>query len=180
MKLNSQIESLLLVSGRALSLSELAKILKSDKKLIKDSLNYLKNNYKENKRGFNIVENNNKFQLTSSAENSELIADFLKEDISGELTQASLEALTIIAYRQPITKEEIEKIRGVNCSLIIRNLLMRGLIEENFDKSKQVSNYNVSLDFIRYLGISNVEELPDYEKLSKQENLENYLDKQNN
>ncbi len=180
MKLNSQIESLLLVSGRSLSLLELSKILKLDKKLIKDSLDYLKKYYKENNRGFSIAENNNKYQLTSSAENSQLIADFIKVDISGELTQASLEALTIIAYRQPITKEEIEKIRGVNCSLIIRNLLMRGLIEESFDKSKQISNYTVSLDFVRYLGISNVEELPDFEKLSKQENLENYLDKQNN
>ncbi len=180
MKLNAQIESLLLVSGRALSLIELNKILNQDKKLIKDSLEELKKFYKENNRGFSLIENNNKYQLTSSSENADLVANFLKADISGELTQASLEALTIIAYRQAITKEEIEKIRGVNCSLIIRNLLMRGLIEEKFDKSKQVTCYYVSLDFIRYLGISSVSELPDYEKLSKQESLENYLENQKN
>lgn len=180
MKLNSQIESLLLVSGRALSLIELSKFLKIDKKLIKESLKELCDYYKENNRGFSIVENNNKYQLTSSVENSDLVANFLKTDISGELTQASLEALTIIAYRQPITKEEVEKIRGVNCSLIIRNLLMRGLVEEKFDKLKQINYYYVSLDFIRYLGISSLKELPDYEKLSKQENLENFLASQKN
>jgi segregation and condensation protein B len=170
MKLNSQIESLLLVSDRALSLTELSKLLKEEKKVIKEALDSLSKDYRENNRGFNIVENNNAYQLSSSADNSDLVANFLKADISGELSQASLEALTIIAYRQPITKEEIEKIRGVNCSLIIRNLLMRGLIEEKFDQSKQVNYYYVSLDFVRYLGISRVEELPDYEKLSKQEN----------
>lgn len=179
MQLNSQIESLLLVAGRALSLFELSKFLKLDKKTIKESIDNLKKYYQDNNRGFFIIENNSKYQLSSSPINADLVANFLKTDISGELSQASLEALTIIAYRQPITKEEIEKIRGVNCSLIIRNLLMRGLIEEKYDKSKQINYYHVSLDFIRYLGISKVEELPNFERLSKQENLENFLEEKN-
>lgn len=165
MSLESQLESLLFVSARALKLSELASYLKQDKKKIKEHLDNLSNYYQEQKRGLKLINNGDKYQLTSASENSPLVSKFLAEEISGELTRPSLEALTIIAYKSPVTKIEIEKIRGVNCSLILRNLLIRGLIEEKFDKQKQVSLYNISLDFLRHLGISHCSELPNYEKL---------------
>ena len=175
MKLISQIESLLIASGRPLTVKELVKCLGKEASEIKQALEDLRLDYEKNNRGLAIVKNNNKYQLTSSAENAKLVAKFLEAEVSGELTQASLEALTIISYRQPISKEEIEKIRGVNCSLILRNLLMRGLIEEKFDQQKQINYYNVSLDFVRHLGISDVSKLPDYQKLSSQESLEQAL-----
>ncbi len=171
MNLKSQLESLLLVAGRPLSLADLAKLLKTDKKLVEKTLTELQLDYQENKRGFNIINSEEKYQLTTAGENAELIGKFLKEEVSGELTQPSLEALTIIAYRQPIIKSEIDRIRGVNCSLILRNLLLRGLIEEKFDKQKQENYYSVSLDFIRHLGISDPSQLPDFDKLSSQESL---------
>ncbi len=180
MNLISQIESLLIASGRALSLKELTKVLKTDPKKVEKALDELKEDYQNNQRGLAIVKNNYKYQLTSSAQNADLVGKFLQEEVSGELTQPSLEALTIISYRQPITKEEIEKIRGVNCSLILRNLLIRGLIEEKFDKQKQANYYYVSLDFVRHLGISDVSKLPDYEKLSSQESLNEAIEKENN
>ncbi len=180
MNLISQIESLLIASGRALSLKELSKILKTDSKKIEKVLEDLENDYRNHQRGLAIVKNNYKYQLTSSADNADLVGKFLQEEVSGELTQPSLEALTIISYRQPITKEEIERIRGVNCSLILRNLLIRGLIEEKFDKQKQINYYYVSLDFVRHLGISDVSKLPDYEKLSSQESLNEILEKEKN
>ena len=96
-----------------------------------------------------------------------LTKDFLKDEINGELSQPSLEALTIIAYRGPISKLELEKIRGVNCSLIIRNLLLRGLIEEKFNKTKNENYYTVTNDFIRFLGLNSLSDLPEYEKLNK-------------
>ncbi len=176
----SQLESLLIASGRSLSLKELSKILKTDSKQIEKILEDLKEDYKNNQRGLAIVKNNHKYQLTSSADNADLVSEFLQEEVSGELTQPSLEALTIISYRQPITKEEIERIRGVNCSLILRNLLIRGLIEEKFYKQKQANYYYISLDFVRHLGISDITELPDYEKLSSQESLNESIEKENN
>ena len=87
----------------------------------------------------------------------------VKEEVYSELTQPQLEALTIIAYRGPITKLELETIRGVNCSLILRNLLVRGLIEEKDDAVKLQPVYSVSLEMLRHLGIHGVSELPDFE-----------------
>jgi len=72
--------------------------------------------------------------MTTAKESSEIVEKFLKEELTGEMTRPQLETLTIIAYRGPMTKMEIEQIRGVNCSLILRNLLMRGLVEAKLDK----------------------------------------------
>lgn len=171
MTLKSQIESLLFVSIKALSIKELASITGSQAKEIEAVLNALAQDYERAGSGLTIIKNNGQYQITTAGENAALVKDFLKSETSGELSQPSLEALTIIAYRGPISKIELEKIRGINCSLIIRNLLMRGLIEEKFDKSKNENYYNVSLDFIRFLGISSVDDLPDYKKLNRSEEL---------
>jgi segregation and condensation protein B len=81
----------------------------------------------------------------------------------------------VVAYRGPITKAELEQIRGVNCSLILRNLLIRGMITAIEDKAKQTTLYQITVDFVKYLGIDSVEQLPDYVKLHSVENLEQYL-----
>jgi len=166
MSLSSKLESLLFVSPKALKVKELAALLSEAPALIEETLVTLGESYKKENRGWQLISNQGAYQLTSAALNAELIRTFLKDETSGELTQPSLEALTIIAYRGPIAKMELERIRGVNCSLIIRNLLLRGLIEEKFDKQKNENYYIVSLDFIRFLGLRQVSELPDYERLS--------------
>jgi segregation and condensation protein B len=166
MNLNSQLESLLFAAASPLKLSDLSKILKREKSEIKEALASLSDYYQQQDRGFSLINNGDKYQLTTSEKNSKLVAKLLAQEVSGELTRPSLEALTIIAYKSPVTKIEIEKIRGVNCSLILRNLLIRGLIEEKYDKQKQVSFYNLSLDFIRHLGISDCSKLANYEKLN--------------
>ena len=70
---------------------------------------------------------------------------------------------------------DLDRIRGVNCSLILRNLLMRGLIEAKIDKKIGETYYNVSFDFIRFLGINNIKELPDYDRLSEDDTIERIL-----
>lgn len=165
MPLKSQLESLLFVSPKPLSLKELAALSKAKPTEVETALNELATDYQTSKSGVQLINNSREYQITTSAANAALVSEFLKDTASGELSQPSLEALTVIAYRGPVAKLELERIRGVNCSLIIRNLLLRGLIEESFDKQKNENYYNVSLDFIRYLGLSQVKELPDYERL---------------
>jgi len=169
MSLKSQLESLLFVAVKPLSVKELTSIVNVKTKEVEEALKALETDYKEKQGGLALIKNNNKYQITSAAENAELVQKFLKDEASGELTQPSLEALTIIAYRGPIAKLELERIRGINCSLIVRNLLLRGLIEEKFDRSKNEYYYSVTHDFIRFLGLNSLEELPDYEKLNKLE-----------
>jgi segregation and condensation protein B len=108
------------------------------------------------------LEQEGKLQLATNPAAAEAVRLFAKEEVGGELTRPSLETLTIIAYRGPMTKPEIEQLRGINCTLILRNLLLRGLIEERDDLSKLQPVYSVSLDFLRHLGVKKVSELPDF------------------
>lgn len=175
MKIKSQIESLLFISAKPMSIAKLAELIKVEEKEVKKAGDELVEDYKENKCGIQIIKNGSKYQMASSPENARLIQEFVNDETTGELSRPSLETLTIIAYRGPISKANLDRIRGVNCSLILRNLLLRGLIEVKEDKQNSDSFYNVSFDFIRFLGINDVIELPDYERLHKDETIDNVL-----
>ena len=178
MDIKSQIEALLFVSAKPMSLKQLGDLIDAPKEKLEEAGNELVNEYKASQKGIMIVKNNNQFQMVSSPESSELIKKFIKDETTGELSRPSLETLTIIAYRGPISKLDLDRIRGVNCSLILRNLLIRGLIEASPDKQKKETYYTVTFDFIRFLGISDINELPDYEKLSKDETIDVMLENQ--
>lgn len=173
--LKNQIESLLFISHKPLSIAELAKLAGADKKQVEEILNQLVEEYKSRAGGVEILKVEDKYQMATAGESSEIVAKFVKSELTGELTRPSLEALTIIAYRGPISKAELELIRGVNCSLIIRNLLIRGLVEAKEDKAKGTTYYNITLDFLKFLGIAGVTQLPDFEKLNRNNNLDKLL-----
>jgi len=174
-EIKNKIESLLFISHKPLSVAELAKLVGSDKSEIETSLESLREDYAQKAGGIELIKLEDKYQLATVAANSELTARFLKIEATGELTRPSLEALTIIAYRGPISKAELELIRGVNCSIILRNLLIRGLIEMRDDKVKATNVYQITVDFLKYLGISEVSQLPDYERLNRNNNLDKLL-----
>jgi segregation and condensation protein B len=175
MKLEYLLESLFFVASKSLSVKDLASFLEKDCSEIQEALNSLIEEYKEGGRGIRIIENNKKYQMTSAPENSKLVQDFLEVDLSSDLTPASLETLSIIAYRGPIKKIDIEKIRGINCSLILRNLLIKGLIEEKKSSERDNNEYTVSLDFIKFLGVDKISDLPEYDKFNKSEDIDNLL-----
>ncbi len=175
--IKQKIESLLFVATRPLTAKEIFSLLKKDDAELKieavaESLTELFNEYQTGK-GLTLVDGQGQYQFVTSAENSDLVKKFLRDDRTGELTQPSLEALTIIAYRGPISKPVIEQIRGVNCTLILRNLLIRGLVNVEERDADQI--YTVTTDFLKYLGLTTVSELPDYDKLHSVENLEQFL-----
>jgi segregation and condensation protein B len=174
--LQSQIESLLFISVRPLSYKVLQEKTGTKKKEdIIGALEGLKAKYNIEGSGVSIQHIDDKVQMVTAGENAELIGEYLKEETTGELTPASLETLTVIAYRGPISKTELELIRGVNCSLILKNLLMRGLIEESKDADGLISMYQITFDFLKYLGIREARELPEYESLNSDENLQKLL-----
>lgn len=177
MELKSQIESLLFISTQPLSYKKIAQLCQVEVEKVEEVIKEIYEEYKE--RGIQLILDKEKVQMVTNPKNSKIVQKFLKEQMSSEITPAGLETLTIIAYRGPITKAELEQIRGVNCSLILRNLMIKGLIEAKEDKKDLVTRYQVSFDFIRYLGINKIEELPDYEKLRNDENLMKWIEQAN-
>lgn len=176
MKFKSQIESLLFISHKPLGIKELAKLTDSKLENVKSEINKLKKEYEDQAGGIIILKIDKKYQMATAGENKQIVDKFVKKELTGELTRPSLETLTIVAYRGPISKAELELIRGVNCTLILRNLLMRGLVEAKESKKEGVTYYNITFDFLRHLGLSDVSELPDYEKLNKNNNLDKLLE----
>lgn len=163
-KLKSVIESLLFVSNRPLSVKDLVKLLEQQAFAVQSALDELVSERKT--AGIVVLENNGQYQLSTNAENSTLVKDFLNADLREKLTDATVEVLAIIAYRQPISKAEIEAIRGVNSQYSIRHLLMRGIIEKvsNPNDARSVY-YQTTTEFLQHLGLVSTKDLPEFEKL---------------
>jgi len=173
--LKSKIESLLFISNQPFTVKKLASLTKVDKEKINQVIKELMNDYNKEKRGIAVQKIGDKVQMVTGSDNAKLIQDFIKEETTGELSRPSLETLTIVAYRGPITKAELEQIRGVNCAIILRNLLMRGLVEGKENKKNMQMVYNITFDFLKFLGLNQQSELPDYETLNSSESLEKIL-----
>lgn len=168
--LSSQLESILFVASKPLSLKQCVAVLHTSEELFYEALEILKQKYNTENSGIIILENNSEWQIVSNPINREITEQFIKTELSPELTRPQLETLTVISYCGPISRAELEQIRGVNCSIILRNLLIRGLIKEIDGNSNELlPYYEVTMDYIRHLGIESVQSLPDYEKLHQHE-----------
>ncbi len=177
--LRSKIESLLFIAARPLTVKRLMEICDTTKEKVTAAIEEIAAAYNDGNHGVRVLRNGGEVQMSTSPDNAKLIQDFLKDETTGELTKPSLETLTIIAYRGPITKAELEQIRGVNCSLILRNLLMRGLVEAQGEPHESQTTFHVTMDFIRFLGVANLEELPEYDTLRSHENVVRVLEMAN-
>ncbi len=175
MNLEQKIESLLLVSTKPLSMKKIVLLTDTSLEAAEVAVHSLMERYSTHDRGMILLRNQDAIQLATHPELSPLIQEYLKEDISGELTRVAFETLSVIAYRGPVTKGEIEQIRGVNCSLSLRNLMIRGLVEVKDDKKRGEKLYTLSFDFLRHLGVQSVAELPEYERLHAHEKLDGLL-----
>ncbi len=180
-ELESKIDSLLFLESKPSTIKKLAKVTKSSAEDVEVAIGVLKDEYEKRNGGVTVLVEGDTVQYMTASRNAEFIAEYLSAEDSGELTRPSLETLTIIAYRGPVAKSEIELIRGVNCSLILRNLMIRGLVHTVGETDSGSPIYRITVEFLRHLGISSVQDLPEYEELNKnvhlQEMLEQALDK---
>jgi len=166
------LETILFISPSALSVTQLANLINKKPKEIEAALNNL-DAYFKNERGIRLQNNHGKYQITTSPEFSPLIQSVIGLDEAATLSQAALEALSIIAYRQPITRPEVDEIRGVNSDGVIRNLMNKGLIHEvgRGDGVGRPILYGTTADFLQYFGLLSLEDLPKFEVL-QQNNLQ--------
>ncbi len=173
--MNEKMIAILFASGKAVSFKALAKFFAISPSDVSVELDALAKEYNTKVSALHILVHDGSAQLVTNPVYAELISQVSKEEVSGELTRPQLETLSIICYRGPVTKPEVEQIRGVNCSLIIRNLLMRGFIEERDDTNKLQPVYTASMDFLRHLGIGALTKLPEYEHFHSDDRISKLL-----
>lgn len=157
------IEGLLFASGdEGITRKQLATTLDIKDTTVHHLLDDLKNDYHHMERGIMIMESNNALHLTTKPEHSAYFKKYLESPQASKLSQAALETLAIIAYRQPITRTEIEDIRGVKSDRPVQTLVARSLIEETGRKEGigRPILYGTTKDFLTYFGLTSLEELP--------------------
>lgn len=171
LNLESQIEALLFWKAEPISINKISTFLKKSEEEIKQAIDILQKSLEN--RGITLVQNNDEVMLGTSKNASELIESLTKEELTKDLGKAGLETLSIILYQGPLSRAEIDYIRGVNSQFILRNLLVRGLIERvDNPKDQRSFLYKTTLELLSYLGISRIEDLPDYESVRK--DIENF------
>lgn len=172
------LESLLFVSGEPLSFARLAKTLEVSEDDIAAYVQTLSEKYTQDaERGLMLIVKERKVEVATKPENASCIESLTKSALQENLSKTALEVLSIIAYRSPITRLEIESIRGVNCSFTLRNLLLRDLIERQGNpEDARGYVYLPTFRLLESLGLKHTSELPDYEALSQDERLKMILE----
>lgn len=164
MEITQKIEALLFFKGEPVTVGFLADVLKAPEAHIRETLLLLEQSLSS--RGIVLMQNGDEYMLGTAPAAGELIEKLIKEELNRDLGKAGIETLTIVLYRGPISRTEINYIRGVNSNYILRNLLIRGLIEK-VDQSGRSTVYRPTFELLSYMGISRVEDLPDYEETAK-------------
>ena len=160
LSLNALVEAILFVSPEPIAEAQIASLLEVTPRVVKNALEELKSLYEG--RGIRLQYHQNKIQLTSAPEAAHVLESMLELETTSTLSQAALETLSIVAYQQPITRPQIDSIRGVNSDGVLRTLLNKGLIDDvgRADGPGRPILYSTTTEFLKHFGLSSYEELP--------------------
>ena len=165
------LEALLFLSGKPYTFTQLSSLLEQDRAAIDVALQEVAAHVADPRSGLTLFVSDTEVALLTRPSLAEDVQRLAHKEVAGELTRPSVETLAIVAYRGPITKPELEQVRGVNCTLILRNLEMRGLVDAQTDAQGD-RRYTVSLEYLRVLGVAQTDLLPDYAALHAHEAFE--------
>lgn len=164
MSLEAVLEGLLFVVGdEGLSLEQISEILNLNKEESKSLLSQLRETYESDKRGVRVTFLGNKFKLATKKEHQDFYKKLIERPDSNQLTPTALECLAIVAYNEPITRVELDEIRGVGSRDMLKKLVAKGLLKE-LGRSNQVGRpilYGITSQFCDYFGIASKEDLPE-------------------
>ena len=160
LELSARLEALLFVSPGSVTISQLAAALDLTVSQVEAGLEQLKSKYLT--RGLRIQRHPGRVQLTTAPELAPLVERFLGLEITSQLSRAALEALAIVAYQQPVTRPQVDAIRGVNSDGVLKSLLSKGLVQEmgRAEGPGRPILYGTTTDFLGYFGLNTIEELP--------------------
>ncbi len=168
-QLTSILESILFAVGDPVALNVMADALEISQNQTKALLDELKSEFDFEMRGFRLVQMENKYQLVTRSENFDYIKKILKDFNNTTLSQAGLETLAIVAYKQPVTRAEIEQIRGVQSSSSLDVLIDRGLVRSagKLDVPGKPLSYETTGEFLKLMNLEKLALLPDFDEFSK-------------
>lgn len=173
-QMKSVIEGLLFAVGaEGLDMKQLSEVLEMDRGPIEDCLRQMQAEYKKEHRGLQIVELAGQYQLTTRPDHAEYFKRLAFTPSSSTLSQAALETLAIVAYKQPITRIEIEEIRGVKTDRALHTLAVKELVKE-VGRAEAVGRpilYGTTAQFLDYLGLNSLKDLPDFEQFEFDESV---------
>ncbi len=160
LKISALVESLLFVAGEPVKVDDLARVLEVPTGEIEAALVDLAAEYRA--RGLRLQRKDSRVQLVSAPEAAGLVERFLGLQVSNRLSPAALETLAVIAYRQPVTRPQVDAIRGVSSEGAIRGLLARGLIEEvgRLEQAGRPILYGTTFAFLQHFGLAHIGDLP--------------------
>ena len=161
-KIKSAIEAMLFVAGEPLNIKDIYTNLELDRKTVKEILTELAEDFKSESRGIKLINIDDSYQFVTKPENSEFIQKLLKKNKRQSLSQASIESLAIVAYKQPITRVDIDEIRGVKSESALQRLLERDLIKDvgRLEVPGRPILYGTTDEFLRQFGLQSLKELP--------------------
>jgi segregation and condensation protein B len=166
MTLDAQIEAILFFKGEPISIKKLGELLSVREETVNEAVAILEE--KLVGRGLTLIKNDGQIMLGTTKEAGEIIDAVKKDELSKDLGKAGVETLSIVLYQGPISRPDIDYIRGVNSSFILRNLMVRGLVERvNNPNDSRSYLYKPTFDLLAHLGISSIEELPEFESMKE-------------
>ena len=164
------LEGILFVVGdEGITLSQLCEVMEIDEVEAKEILLSLKKAYETEDRGLRISYLGDAFKLTTKKEHKEYYEKLVVNPVSNNLSQSALEVLAIIAYNQPITRLEIDELRGVNSTYVLRRLVAKGLIKESGKSTLpgRPNLYKTTKEFLDYFGLSTISDLPSFKRIEE-------------
>ena len=160
--LRASLEAILLVADEPVPVVVLAQVLERPRNEVSAALNDLAEEYKSGDRGFDLREIAGGWRYYTREDCAPLVERFVSDGQEVRLTQAALETLAVVAYRQPVSRARVSAVRGVNCDSVMRTLVLRGLVEETgTDAETGALLYRTTAYFLERLGLASLEDLPD-------------------
>ncbi|HBM81978.1 MAG: SMC-Scp complex subunit ScpB [Clostridiales bacterium] len=165
------IEGLLFTSGEPLSLDEISGILEMKKSKVRDIINEMIEEFNKDRRGIQVIEFRDKYQLCTRPEHAKYIKRLLKPKPRQSLSRAALETLAIIAYKQPVTRQSIDSIRGVKSDKIIESLIEKKLVKDagRLETPGRPIIYKTTDEFLKYFSLKDISDLPQIEDIHHDE-----------
>ena len=164
--------------GESVPIGRLAEVMEMDVEELRRVLTQMQEDYQQDSRGLTLIELEDAWQICTKIETYEYVRKLVSQPKKRSLTDVMLETLSIIAYKQPVTKQEIEAIRGVKCDFAVNKLVEYNLVKELGRKNTigRPIVFGTTEEFLRCFGVSSIEDLPDIDEVTKQSFMEEAIE----